>query len=199
MELSDVRLVSALHSLDCTCSVRILVMTLDEDGLVSHGGINPVTYVPPTSLSPTLAHNRSYSVSTWMLRPATSRLLLATLPRVHVRFLATTLPLEQDRGSRPPRSDPSSNDAGGGIEHAQSIIRRWSEQKSITFRQRTDSLVALIAASFTRLGGEINRVTGYDEIEALKRQVVSQGTSWSTLCPSSAWGTQIHRGSHFCL
>ncbi|KAH9997850.1 Mdm33 family-domain-containing protein [Russula vinacea] len=31
-----------------------------------------------------------------------------------------------------------------------------------------------MATSFTRLGGEINRVTGYDEIETLKRQVVSQ-------------------------
>ncbi|KAF8500966.1 mitochondrial distribution and morphology family 33, partial [Russula emetica] len=53
-------------------------------------------------------------------------------------------------------------------------IRRWSEQNSIAFRQRTDSLIARLATSFARLGGEINKVTGYDEIEALKRQVVSQ-------------------------
>lgn len=112
-----------------------------------------------------------------MLRPATSRLLLATLPRVHVRFFATTLPLRQDHG--PPY--PASNKADRGIEHAKSIIRRWSEQNSIAFRQRTDSLVARLATSFTRLGGEINKVTGYDEIEALKRQVVSQGTSGNTI------------------
>ena len=112
-----------------------------------------------------------------MLRPATSRLLLSTLPRVYVRFFATTLPLEQDRGSRPPHSDPESNEAGGGVENAQSIIRRWSEKNSIALRQRTDNIIALMATSFTRLGGEINRVTGYDEIETLKRQVVSQGTS----------------------
>jgi hypothetical protein len=136
-----------------------------------------------------------------MLRPATSRLSLATLPRSHVRFLSTTLPLrvEQDHGSRSPRSNPTSNRVDGDIEHAQSIIRRWSEQKSIALRQRTDSLIALMATSFTRLGGEINRVTGYDEIEALKRQVVSQGTSGSPHSHSSAWWTQIHRGSHFCL
>jgi len=133
-----------------------------------------------------------------MLRPATSRLSLATLPRVHVRSLSTTLPLKQDHGSRPPRSDPESNKAGGGIEHAQSIIRRWTEQNSIAFRQRTDSLIARMAASFTRLGGEVNRVTGYDEIEALKRQVVSQGTSGTALSAQRMW-TQIHRGSHFCL
>jgi sensitive to high expression protein 9 len=122
-----------------------------------------------------------------MLRPATSRLSLATLPRVHVRFFATTLPLKQDRGSRPPQSDPASNIAGGGIEHAQSIIRRWSEQNSIAFRRRTDSLIARLATSFARLGGEINKVTGYDEIDALKRQVVSQGTSGSTLSTQRIW------------
>ena len=136
-----------------------------------------------------------------MLRPATSRLSLATLPRVHVRFFATTLPLKQDYGSRPTRSDdPSShNKAGGGIENAQSIIRRWSEQKSIAFRQRTDNLTARLATSFTRLGGEINKVTGYDEIEALKRQVVSQGTSGSTLSTQRIWRLRYIRGSHFCL
>ncbi|KAF8478181.1 mitochondrial distribution and morphology family 33, partial [Russula ochroleuca] len=53
-------------------------------------------------------------------------------------------------------------------------IRQWSEKNSIALRQRTDDLITLMATSFTRLGGEINRVTGYDEIETLKRQVVSQ-------------------------
>jgi hypothetical protein len=134
-----------------------------------------------------------------MLRPATSRLSLATLPRVHVRFFATTLPLRQDRGSRPLHSDdPSSHKAGGG-ENAQSIIRRWSEQNSIAFRQRTDNLTARLATSFTRLGGEINKVTGYDEIEALKRQVVSQGTSGNTLSTQRIWRLRYIRGSHFCL
>src|SRR6266851_4970079 len=136
-----------------------------------------------------------------MLRPGTCRLLLTTFPRTHVRFFPTTSPPKEDTDSRPPRSNdsleestlnsqleyssstPSSSGpiftkAGEGIEHVQSIIRRWSEQNSIAFRQRTDSLIARLAASFTRLGGEINRVTGYDEIEALKRQVVSQGTVW---------------------
>jgi len=129
-----------------------------------------------------------------MLRSRTSRLLLAASPRVHVSFFATAFPLKQDRRSRPlpsnespsqstpdstipsPSSDPVSNKASEDIESAQSIIRRWSERNSIALRQHTDNLIARLAVSFTRLGGEINRVTGYDEIEALKRQVVSQGT-----------------------
>jgi sensitive to high expression protein 9 len=137
-----------------------------------------------------------------MLRPGTSRLLLATFPHVHVRFLSTTSPTKLDPDSRPTRPNDSSKEstlnspsehststsspsspgpifgkAGQGIEHAQSIIRRWSEQNSIALRQRTDSLIARMAISFTRIGGEINRLTGYDEIEDLKRQIVSQGTS----------------------
>ena len=142
-----------------------------------------------------------------MLRPGTSRLLFSGFPRVHVRFFQTTPHPKQDLDSRPPRpndpskgstlepqseysstssppsSRPAFSKAGEGIEQAQSLIRRWSEQNSIAFRQRADSLIARIAVSFTRLGGEINRVTGYDEIEALKRQVVSQGTSDYPLIP----------------
>ena len=125
-----------------------------------------------------------------MLRPRTSRLLFSNFPRVHVRFFRTTPLPKQDLDSRPRPNDPSKgstlsppsprlvfSEAGKGIEQTQSLIRRWTEQNSIAFRQRADSLIARIAVSFTRLGGEINRVTGYDEIEALKRQVVSQGTS----------------------
>lgn len=72
-----------------------------------------------------------------------------------------------------PSSSPKSR-VPSGVEDMQSIVRRWSERHFIELRQRTDSLVARLATSFTRLGGEINRVTGYDEIESLKRQVVSQ-------------------------
>jgi len=125
-----------------------------------------------------------------MLRPGTSRSLFSNFPRVHGRFFQTTPLPKQDLDSRPRPNDPSKgstlsppssrpvfSEAGKGIEQTQSLIRRWTEQNSIAFRQRADSLIARIAVSFTRLGGEINRVTGYDEIEALKRQVVSQGTS----------------------
>lgn len=142
-----------------------------------------------------------------MLRPGTSRLLFSNFPRVHVRFFQTTPHPKQDLDSRPPRpNDPSKGStpesqseysssssppsslpafskAGASLEQAQSFIRRWSEQNSIAFRQRADSLVARIAISFTRLGGEINKVTGYDEIEVLKRQVVTQGTSDYPLIP----------------
>jgi origin recognition complex subunit 2 len=76
--------------------------------------------------------------------------------------------------------------------------RRWSEQNFITLRQRTDGLIALMATSFARLGGEVDRLTGYDEIEALKRQVVSQGAFWG-YSQSTVTLRYIDRGPHFCL
>jgi sensitive to high expression protein 9 len=72
----------------------------------------------------------------------------------------------------------------------QARIRRWSEINTVVLRRHAVSLVERLAMSFTRVGGEINRVTGYDEIEELKRHVVSQGTSLLCFWPG-AWG-----GSH---
>ncbi|KAF8270806.1 Mdm33 family-domain-containing protein [Lactarius quietus] len=127
-----------------------------------------------------------------MLRPQAFRFLRAAFPRGHARFLVVTSPTLLDHSSRSHPNDPSaertsntspstpSTSSGlksrelSGVEDVQSIIRRWSEQQFIGLRQGTDSLVARLATSFTRLGGEINRVTGYDEIESLKRRVVSQ-------------------------
>ncbi|KAI0250790.1 Mdm33 family-domain-containing protein [Lactifluus subvellereus] len=115
-----------------------------------------------------------------MLRPRTSRFLFVTFPRAHVRFPVTALPPAPERGSRSHSNDPPpagrvpGSQLNGGIEDVQSRIRRWSERNSVALRHRADALVERLAVSSTRVGGEINRVTGYDEIEELKRHVVSQ-------------------------
>jgi sensitive to high expression protein 9, mitochondrial len=143
-----------------------------------------------------------------MLRPPTSRFLLANFRRAHVRFPVTVIPRLLERSSRPYSNDapptesvpnsrlkyststpPSSsapvfNEAAGRIDDVPSRIRRWSESSTIALRHRADALVARLAVSFTRLGGEVNRVSGYNEIEELKRQVVSQGMSSSSFSPA---------------
>ena len=133
-----------------------------------------------------------------MLRPQAFRFLHATYPRVHARFLVATSPALLVHNSRSHLIDPSAERASNtssenspstplpssglkssepsDAEDMQTIIRRWSERHFIGLRQCTDSVVARLATSFTRLGGEINRVTGYEEIESLKRRVISQGT-----------------------
>lgn len=54
-------------------------------------------------------------------------------------------------------------------------IREWAEQGAIVLRNRADGFTATTKATFSQLGSELNRVTGYEEIEALKRKVVEQG------------------------
>jgi She9 / Mdm33 family len=160
-----------------------------------------------------------------MLRLRTSPFLFATtFPHPRVQFPVTSLPPSLERGSRPhsndpplgrvtesrlknspsapPSTGPVSSEADERIENIQSRVRQWSERNTIALRRRADTLVARLAVSFTRLGGEINKVTGYDEIEELKRQVVSQGTSSFTLpIWRSFLGVSLTciRGSHFCL
>jgi hypothetical protein len=138
-----------------------------------------------------------------MLRPQAFRFFHASFPRAHARFLVATSPAFVEHSSRSHLNDPPAEKTSNtcsehspltpspssslksressGVEDVQSIIRHWSERQFIGLRQRTDTLVARLATSFTRLGGEINRVTGYDEIESLKRRVVSQGTPASAL------------------
>src|SRR6266404_179351 len=148
----------------------------------------PTSLRPPPPLHPTICGR--------MLRSQALKILRTACPRVHAIFLAST-PVSLNHHSRPHLTDPPAETTSGlssepsaspsspspglkfkepsGLEDVQSTIRCWSEQHFIELRQRTDSLVARLATSFTRLGGEINRVTGYEEIETLKRQVVSQG------------------------
>lgn len=54
-------------------------------------------------------------------------------------------------------------------------IRDRMNQTAITLRQRADGLTAETKTKFLKLGAELNKVSGYEEIEALKKEVVEQG------------------------
>ena len=54
-------------------------------------------------------------------------------------------------------------------------IREWTEQIAIALRNRSDDLTATTKTTFSQLGSELNRITGYEAIEALKGGVVEQG------------------------
>ncbi|KAF8895294.1 Mdm33 family-domain-containing protein [Infundibulicybe gibba] len=53
-------------------------------------------------------------------------------------------------------------------------LREWSDRAAITFRTRADEFTANTKKTFSQLGSQLNQVTGYEEIEALKREVVLQ-------------------------
>ncbi|KAH6912899.1 sensitive to high expression protein 9 [Coprinopsis sp. MPI-PUGE-AT-0042] len=53
-------------------------------------------------------------------------------------------------------------------------IREWTEQTAVAVRTRADGFTAETKTTFSQLGQHLNKVTGYEEIEALKRDVVEQ-------------------------
>ncbi|PBK97468.1 hypothetical protein ARMGADRAFT_987176 [Armillaria gallica] len=91
-------------------------------------------------------------------------------------------------GSTPPRhepepfeaakqpSDPSSSKAEPPVDLQQvkNRLLEWSDQAAITLRTRADDFTETTKSTFSQLGAQLNKVTGYEEIEVLKRQVVEQ-------------------------
>jgi hypothetical protein len=53
--------------------------------------------------------------------------------------------------------------------------REWATSAAIRTRLTTDDLVVRLSRTLAKAGGEINRVTGYEQIDALKHRVVEQG------------------------
>ena len=54
-------------------------------------------------------------------------------------------------------------------------LRVWSEQTAVVIRNRADDFTTRSKETFSQLGAHLNKVTGYEEIEARKGQVVRQG------------------------
>jgi sensitive to high expression protein 9 len=61
------------------------------------------------------------------------------------------------------------------IDLVKQRIRSWTEQAAIALRNKADDFTASSKVTFSQLGSELNRVTGYEEIEVLKRGIVAQG------------------------
>ena len=57
-------------------------------------------------------------------------------------------------------------------------IRDRMNQTAVDLRQRADGFTAETKTKFSKLGAELNKVSGYEEIEALKKEVVEQGMSF---------------------
>ena len=62
------------------------------------------------------------------------------------------------------------------IEAVRSRLKVWGVLASSSLRRRADQFSKKATTTFSHLGLHLNRVTGYEEIDALKKQVVEQGT-----------------------
>ncbi|KAK0201987.1 Mdm33 family-domain-containing protein [Desarmillaria ectypa] len=73
-------------------------------------------------------------------------------------------------------SDPSSSKAEPSIDLQQVKNRlfEWSDHAAIMLRTRADDFTETTKSTFSQLGAQLNKATGYEEIEVLKRQVVEQ-------------------------
>ena len=61
------------------------------------------------------------------------------------------------------------------VEQVRERLRSWSESTAIAVRDRADRYTVVAAKTFAQLGRELNKATGYGEIESLKQQVAEQG------------------------
>ena len=77
--------------------------------------------------------------------------------------------------SKPQSTTPHDTLASYDLPIVKQRIREWTEQATIALRNRADDFTASTKTTFSQLGSQLNRVTGYEEIEALKRGVVEQG------------------------
>ena len=61
------------------------------------------------------------------------------------------------------------------IEEFKQHLQEWAAKASILLRNKADDFTDATKKNFAQLGAQLNHVTGYEEIEALKRGVVEQG------------------------
>jgi hypothetical protein len=91
------------------------------------------------------------------------------------------------------KKDPTSTEASAdalstlptyNLDEVKQRIRHWTEHAAVTIRERADEFTAKTKTQFSQLGAHLNKVTGYEEIEALKRDVVAQGELGWLLIPN---------------
>lgn len=75
-------------------------------------------------------------------------------------------PANSESEDRQPRS----------LDELKEKLLKWVNDRAFHFRRRADNFTGATKVRLSGLGAELNKVTGYEEIDALKRQVVEQGT-----------------------
>jgi len=85
--------------------------------------------------------------------------------------------------STSPTSDLDTRPAFG-FEILQGRMREWSGVAAMNLRRRVDVYSGRATTTFFQLAQHLNRATGYDAIDLLKRRVVEQGVSASFLLPT---------------
>ncbi|KAL1719661.1 Mdm33 family-domain-containing protein [Schizophyllum commune] len=83
---------------------------------------------------------------------------------------------QPESASNSPSDPPTPSKAEEILAQLQTRLREFAEQTAIAVRNRADDFTARSKSTFSQLGAELNRVTGYEEIDALKKDVVARET-----------------------
>ncbi|KAJ7644314.1 Mdm33 family-domain-containing protein [Roridomyces roridus] len=94
------------------------------------------------------------------LRSALHRPLVVRRFSPSLRSLSRTTPPESDSKEEP--------------TELKDRLRQWTDQTALTVRTRADEFTSTTKAALSKLGFHLNKATGYEEIETLKRRVVEQ-------------------------
>ncbi|KAJ6584693.1 Mdm33 family-domain-containing protein [Mycena capillaripes] len=119
-------------------------------------------------------------------RPLVARCLSVSPP---FRNVVRTIPPESEPEAEPaslkssassetstqPDLEPVASSSGNTSE-LKERVRKWTENTAIAVRSRADEFTSTTKTTLSQLGFHLNRMTGYEEIEALKRRVVEQET-----------------------
>lgn len=132
----------------------------------------------PLAVAPTAAPAPATTFSTQ--RPLPSESNLSDKSQSTAESTSTSSSSSGDQQQHPSTSDKPDSWKGlstSDLEVVKQRIREWTDQAAINIRERADDFTAQSKATFSQLGAHLNKVTGYEEIEALKREVVQQGLS----------------------
>lgn len=97
------------------------------------------------------------------------------------------------RGNAQPDREPFISER---LREATSLLRGYitkaTGDAAINVRKRADGFTAVTQVLFSELGGQLNRATGYEDIELLKKKVEAQGKLSTTHPLYLCWGMQIY-------
>ncbi|KAJ7729705.1 Mdm33 family-domain-containing protein [Mycena maculata] len=119
-------------------------------------------------------------------RPLVARPLSASVPSRNVtRTLPPADPKDEEPLAEPSTSSESTRPhqfpepVASSTEHPSELkdrLRKWTDSTAIAVRTRADEFTSTTKNTLSQLGFHLNRMTGYEEIETLKRRIVEQET-----------------------
>ncbi|KAI0826868.1 Mdm33 family-domain-containing protein [Trametes gibbosa] len=133
------------------------------------------------SRRPLAGHSRPRYLSATPLPPPDQR----QSPQASSTPLSSAQPAEEPDAHPPPPPSPSSpppsergpsanESSADKLEQLKAHFRELTHSSLQRMREQSDGFTRQVAHTFAQLGSELNRATGYAEIEELKRMVVHQ-------------------------